>query len=543
MATRPWLCGALLLLAVLLASCGGGGAGDVQPPVQPPASAPPAITTQPAPQSATVGATVSFSVTATGAGLAYAWSRSTNGGLAWSAVAGASQATLSVGPVDAGMDGHRYRVTVQNSAGVVVSDPATLTVTTASSAPVITEQPADQVAVLPEDNDFDARRAVFRVAATGSPTPTVQWQVNDDPLSATYTDIPGATGSSYTPTGLGAADNGKRYRAVLRNAVTAVSSRGALLQIADVGIGGSPRGFAVRPDGEVVAALDSSRPDFAGLRTTTITRVRTLAGGGSGTPVDGSGAAARFSLPRTLVLDAAGNAYLLEGLFAAWVRKVTPQGVVSTVAGNAVNGLVDGSGAQASFNNPNGLALGVDGNLYVADTGNSAIRRVTPAGVVSTVAGGSPGSADGQGAAAQFTNPFGIAADAAGRLWVAEAAPSCRIRRIAPDGSVSTVSNTGCGSTVDGALGSVARFMSPTHLAFDGLGNLFVSDLSAIRRITPSGAVSSPRVFNLLEASYTNGPLAADAAGHFYIARSRPATNGVYIERQAPDGSRAQLPQ
>jgi serine/threonine protein kinase, bacterial len=530
-----------LAAALALVACGGGG--DAPSPTTAPPVAAPVITTQPASQSAAPGASVSFGVAATGSGLSYAWSRAPAAGAAFVAMAGATQATLTVGPVDTSMNGQQVRVVVQNAGGIVTSDAATLTVAATASAPVITGQPADQVAVLPEDNDFDSRRAVFVVAATGSPTPTVQWQVNTDPTTATYTDIPGATGNAYSPPGLTFADSGKRWRAVLRNAVGTVASRGALLQVADLGLGGSPRGFAVRADGVVVAGIDTPQATFAGVRSATATRVRTLAGGATGTPLDGTGSAARFSLPRTLVLDAAGNAYLIDGLIAAWVRKVTPQGAVSTLAGNGVSGFVDGSGAQARFNNPNGLVLGADGSLYVADTGNSAIRRITPAGVVSTVAGGTPGSADGVGVSAQFTNPFGLAVDASGQLWVAEAAPSCRIRKLAPDSAVTTVSNTGCGARADGALGTTARFVSPTHLAFDGAGNLFVSDQDAIRRVTPAGTVSSPRVFSLAEGLYTHGPLAADASGHFYVARARPVSNGVHIERNAADGSRAQLPQ
>jgi hypothetical protein len=219
---------------------------------------------------------------------------------------------------------------------------------------------------------------------------------------------------------------------------------------------------------------------------------------------------------------------------------VTGEGVVTTIAGNSVNGFVDGAGAQASFNGATALALGGDGNLYVADHGNSAIRRVTPAGVVTTFAGGAAGSADGVGRAAQFTNPYGIATDPAGNLWVAEAAPSCRIRKIAPDATVSTVSDTGCGVRLDGALGT-AKFWSPSHIAADGLGNIFVSDYTAIRRISSTGVVTTPRFFYATESPYLLGPIAADGSGGYFIVR--PRGSGAVIERQAADGGLTQFPQ
>lgn len=526
------------LAAALLISCGGGGGGVSAPPA--PVVTAPTITQQPTSQTVAAGSSATFSATATGGGLAYQWLRSIVSGGAFTHIAGATSASYTASPVDATMNGQQFRVIVQNVAGIVTSDTATLSVTTLSSAPVITEQPTDQVAVVPVDNDFDPRKAVFRVTASGSPTPTIRWQINTDPLSTNYTDVAGASGNTFTPSGLVYADNGTRYRAVATNPLGAVATRGAGLQVADVGIGGNVSGIAVRPSGEVVAVMTQIRPDFAGLRSTTATRVRTLAGGEGGTPLDGSGTAARFSLPSALALDGAGNAWIMDGFLAATLRRVTPAGVLSTVAGNGVNALVDGVGVQASFNAPKSLAWGADGNLYVADYGNSAIRRVTPAGAVSTFAGGTAGSADGVGRAAQFTNPWGIAVDATGNLYVAETSPSCRIRKVAPDATVTTVSGTGCSVSGDGPLGT-ARLFNPSYLAFDGLGNLFVSDQAAVRRIASDGTVSSPRVFTISEGPYTLGAIAADGAGNFYLLRAR--NGAAVIERQAPGGQKTSLPQ
>ena len=526
-------------LAVVLSGCGGGdGSGsDLTPPPAPTPA--PVITSQPLSQTAVAGTSVTFTVTATGAGLNFGWTRATSNGAVFTPIAGATQPSLTVGSVDVSMNGYQYRVLVQNAGGIATSNPATLTVTSAASAPSILEQPADQVAVVPEDNDFDTRRAVFRVAVAGSPTPTIRWQVNTDPLSTNYTDIPGATGVTFAPSSLAFADNGKRYRAVATNPLGAVASRGALLQVADVGFGSSASGLALRPSGEVVLVIATARPDFAGVRTATTSRVRTIAGREGGTPADGSGAAARFSFPVAVALDDSGNAWMIDGFSAAQLRRVSPNGEVVTVAGNFVNALVDGTGVQASFNRPSSLAIGVDGNLYVADTGNAAVRQVTPAGVVSTFAGGSVGNADGTGRAAQFASPWGIAVDRAGNLFVAENAPSCRIRKVTPDAVVTTIYGNGCGVPQDGPLGS-ARFRNPSHLAFDDAGNLFVSDQTAIRRIAPDGVVTSPRVFDLGEGLYINGPIATGADGSLYLLRAR--NGAAVVEMQTPDGQRITLP-
>src|SRR5260221_591101 len=136
---------------------------------------------------------------------------------------------------------------------------------------------------------------------------------------------------------------------------------------------------------------------------------------------DGTGAAASFNFPSSVATDSASNVYVADGNHS--IRKVTPAGVVSTLAGTSgVSGSTDAAGAAASFNSPAGVATDSTGNVYVADSGNSTIRKITPAGVVSTLAGSAAlfGSADGTGAAASFNFPFGIAADSAGNVYVAD---------------------------------------------------------------------------------------------------------------------------
>jgi NHL repeat len=162
-----------------------------------------------------------------------------------------------------------------------------------------------------------------------------------------------------------------------------------------------------------------------------------LAGPGT---TDGTGAAARFLYPLGIATDSAGNVYVADNA-SHTIRKITPAGEVSTFAGTAGNpGSADGTGAAARFDFPVGLATDNADDVYVADTGNNTIRKITPAGVVSTLAGtaGYSGSADGTGGAARFYVPYGITVDNAGNVYVADNF-NCAIRGITPNGEVSTI--------------------------------------------------------------------------------------------------------
>ncbi len=202
------------------------------------------------------------------------------------------------------------------------------------------------------------------------------------------------------------------------------------------------------------------------------------------------GAAARFADPFGLALDRAGTLYVSDGGDNNRIRKIAADGSVSTLAGGA-EGFADGSGAAASFNTPSGLALDAAGNLYVADTGNNAIRKVSPQGVVSTLAGGgAAGLRDGVGAQAQFNGPVGVALDRAGNVLVADTYND-RIRRIAPDGTVTTLAG-GAPGLLDGPQAQ-ALFDTPTGIAVDPWGGIVVADSGngAVRRLGPDGSVST----------------------------------------------------
>ncbi len=209
---------------------------------------------------------------------------------------------------------------------------------------------------------------------------------------------------------------------------------------------------------------------------------------------DGMGTAARFALPEDVAVDAAGNVYVSD-LNNCVVRKITPDGTVTTLAGAAHEvGYADDTGSAARFSGVFGLVVDAAGNVYVADAGGQAIRRIDATGRVQTYAGSAqkPGSADGFATSARFRNPRGVALDAAGNLYVADT-DNCTIRKIATDGTVTTIAGlAGVAGSTDG-IGTAARFRAPYGVAVDGFGNVYVSDWSdcTIRRITPDGTVST----------------------------------------------------
>ncbi len=210
--------------------------------------------------------------------------------------------------------------------------------------------------------------------------------------------------------------------------------------------------------------------------------VTTIAGlaGNPGT-ADGTGTAARFRWNSGIDTDSHGNIYTVDAQ-AHTVRKITPAGVVTTLAGLANSaGSTDGTGSGARFSEPWGLTVAPDDNVYVCELGNNDVRKITPAGVVTTLAGlaGSPGFADGTGSAARFSQPYGVASDFQGNVFVADYA-NRRIRKVTPAGVVTTVAGTGSIGYTDG-LGSVATFTAPSGLEFRRDGKAYVLDKDRVR--------------------------------------------------------------
>ena len=370
---------------------------------------------------------------------------------------------------------------------VVVPPPPT------QSAPVLTQQPSDSCVAAPT-------AATFTAAASGVPAPTVQWQRSSD-AGATWTAIAGATAATFTTAATAVSDDGARFRAVFANAAGTAISNGASLTV----------------------------------ESATASRLTVLAGtlGGPGN-LDGCSTAARFSHPEGVAVDAAGVIYVAD-TGNQLIRKITTAGVVSTLAGQSgVKGGADGTGNTATFSDPTGITVDAAGIVYVTDATGSTLRRITPTGVVSTLAGsfGTSGSANGQGAAANFATPLGIAHDTAGNLYVADQGNSA-IRMITPAGVVTTFA---------ALLDAANKAPVASGLAIDGTGNVYVGvrtnpqnggdegtlyDDAQVWRYKPTG------VFDRIVAGTGFGNadgtgaaasfdypvgLAADASGNVYVA-------------------------
>lgn len=260
----------------------------------------------------------------------------------------------------------------------------------------------------------------------------------------------------------------------------------------------------------------------------------TLAGSmGNAGAADGSGSTARFNQPSGAAVDSAGTVYVADA-FNNIIRKITSAGVVTTLAGSAgENGSLDGTGSAARFNHPTSVAVDGAGNVYVADYGNHTIRKISSTGVVTTLAGsvGVTGSTDGTGGAALFYYPEGVAVDGSGNVYVADSYNET-IRKITPGGTVTTFAGTAGSSGSSDGTGSAARFFGPYSLAVDGSGSICVSDFGnhAIRKITPSGVVttlaglagSSGSSDGTGSAARFSNPagLAVDLSGNIYVADS-----------------------
>jgi sugar lactone lactonase YvrE len=245
---------------------------------------------------------------------------------------------------------------------------------------------------------------------------------------------------------------------------------------------------------------------------------------------DGAGPAAEFNRPTSVVLDRAGNAYVAD-TGNHTVRKMTPDGTVSTLAGVAgQSGSVDASATAARFSSPEGIAIDSAGNLYVADTGNHTLRKISPAGMVSTVAGvaGQPGTADGSPTVARLESPVRVAVDTAGNLYVV-ALKRQPIRKVAPGGAISTF--------------APALEIAPSDVAVDATNTIFVADLGT----GPSGPFGFVRKFNSqgTEQTWTGSTsnrlpvpfptgLAVDASGNVFVSSDGLASSGssfVYLFR------------
>ncbi|UOQ97723.1 hypothetical protein MUN81_21150 [Hymenobacter sp. 5317J-9] len=316
-------------------------------------------------------------------------------------------------------------------------------------------------------------------------------------------------------------------RAVVSTLAGAPASKGSVDAVGAEARFAAPMGLAVAPDGTLFVA---DAENMTVRKITPAGAVTTVAGAaGNQGRADGPAASARFFHPVGLALDAGGNLYVADADNHT-IRRISPAGEVSTLAGTAgVKGAVDGA-AAARFNLPHGVAADAAGNVYVADTDNHTIRKISPLGGVTTLAGAArqKGSTDGAGPSARFFHPAGVAVDAAGNVYVADNG-NHTIRKITPDGAVSTLAGVARKHGAADGPGSSARFLFPTGLAVDNSGNVYVADhLNAtIRNISPSGEVST-LAGSVLRAGHLDGPgpearfsgpygIAVDAGGTLFI--------------------------
>jgi sugar lactone lactonase YvrE len=286
----------------------------------------------------------------------------------------------------------------------------------------------------------------------------------------------------------------------------------------------NPEGVAVDSAGNVYVADTQNHR----IRKISPAGVATTFAGGTQGYGDGTGTAAQFDIPLGLALDNAENLYVVD---THRIRKISPAGVVTTLAGNEMpgNNNIDGIGIEAKFNYPCGVAVDSTGNVYVADASNYRIRKISPSGVVTTLAGsGTSGFSDGTGTAAQFRTPYGVAVDSMGNVYVADQG-NYRIRKISPSGVVTTLAGSGTSGSSDGT-GTAAQFRAPYGVAVDSAGNVYVTDYSAcIKKISPAGVVTtlagsstSGYADGTATAAQFNCPrgVAVDIACNVYVADS-----------------------
>jgi gliding motility-associated-like protein len=307
----------------------------------------------------------------------------------------------------------------------------------------------------------------------------------------------------------------------------------------------SPAGLTIDRDNNIYVA------DVANNKVRKITPagvVTTLAGSGAAGNADGLGTLAVFNTPAGVAVNNSQIVYLADQN-NNMIKRISPAGLATTLAGSGAQGVNDGQGLAASFFQPNSVAVDVNGNLVVTDA-NNLIRKITTAGLVSTFAGSQYGTADGNGTAASFSQPGGVTVDKGNNIYVVDIG-SGRLRKIAPNGSVITVAGSSIGYA-DGA-GSAAKFNNPAFVAIGPTGDLFITDElnNRIRRVTPGGVVTTfagngtqaSVDGTLLSASfYYPYGIAFDNAGNMFVSEINNNTirklslTGYTIDKTLPAG-------
>ena len=302
-----------------------------------------------------------------------------------------------------------------------------------------------------------------------------------------------------------------------------------------VTVGTQPTGFtcSVTNGSGTVASANVTNVAVACTATTTTTGVVSILAGASAfhSFADGTGTAAKFNSPQALVADSSGNVYVADRGNNR-IRKITSAGVVTTFAGSATLGTANGTGTAATFSRPSAITIDSSGNLYVIDAfAATQIRKITPAGVVTSFAGqvGVTGSTDGTGTAARFGGIQGIAIDSSDNLYVTDTS-NFKIRKITSAGVVTTFAGSGTTGTLD-ATGTAASFQNISNITVDSSGNLYVVESTAqtIRKITSAGVVTT--LAGSGTSAYVDGTgtaasfqqiggITVDSSGNLYVTES-----------------------
>ena len=530
-----WASVASASLCLALAAC--GGSADAPPPPEsgppPPAAVAPTITLQPQPVAVTVGQPASFSVAASGTQpIGFQWQR--NG----TPIAGATSTTYAIAATTLADTGAIFRAVASNVAGSATSNTATLTVTAVAPVLTIAPQPAS-VGVAA------GATATFTVGGTcSSGTLAIQWQRNTGAAGA-LANIAGAIATTFSLT-TALADNGAQFRAALDCSGQAATTSGvATLTVTAPGavtLGALPiNGLRAQAQLFIVAGIDQDAAgNFSFISSNQVKRLSADLGtitDVAGTALtagstDGAATPALFNGPTALTHDAAGVLYVAD-TGNHTIRRIAVDGTVSTLAGSAgMAGSADGTGSAARFSQPSGIALGPDGDLYVADRGNHRIRRVTTAGAVTVYAGSVVGILEGPALAAQFSSPSDVAVAANGDVLVADSGNS-RVRRILRAGNLAGLVETlAGGSNAPGnpdGIGAAAT-LRPVALVVRGNTLTVRDNFGLLRQVDlTTTAVTTLAGSRTLGAGYadgttttgrlgTQGGVTAGAGGVFLLA-------------------------
>lgn len=307
----------------------------------------------------------------------------------------------------------------------------------------------------------------------------------------------------------------------------------------------TPSGITRATNGDIFIA-DTNNYTIRKITTgAVVTTVNGFAGAGDGTTNGAALTAAKFTNPSHLVVNSSGIIYVAD-TGNHLIRAISTSGVVSTLAGSAgVSGYTNATGTSAKFSNPNGVAVDSLGNIFVADIDNNAIRKITSGGVVTTFAGstaGVAGTTDATGTAARFEGPTDIAIDSSDNIYVTDTS-NHTIRKITSGGVVTTIAGSaGVSGDTDGT-GSGARFYYPEGIALDTSGNIYVGSNATVRKITSGGVVTTlaglAGTTDDIDGIGTNArfsyivSIAVDSQGGIYVADS----NNFKIKKITSGGS------